>query len=690
MRRISEVGRAHPVVVGALALLTMFGGIAVWVYWTQVRVEHVEVSFAVPTAAQLTATDPSQTVYRIDASRSGITYEVDEHVAGVDQVAKGSTQGVAGDIVIDSADPSASQVGEIVVNVQQLTSDQALRDQRLQHDFLESAVHPLAYFRTTAVDGLPAGVVEGTAYPLTLAGDLTVKDITAPTTLDATATLAGDELSIQATTEVLLSTFEAGPIRLLGFVSTGDEVRLTFDLVAVDAASQEVPTLIEAPARDVVTVGGPAPAFSQAVQSVLEQSCASCHEAEGVGSSVWKLETAEDAAEIAGGLELVVGSGYMPPWHATDVGIPLRHDLRLSQEQIDDVVAWARGGGQLDVEPTTPIVATERPLPTIRDDVEVVMSEPYDGSEEVSNDYRCFVLDPKLTETSWFQAYDFRPDQIQIVHHATAFRGTKDDVAELAAKDAADPGPGWSCTTTTGAGPQFLAWTPGQDPTRFPEGTAMRFDAGDVVVVQMHYHLSHTAVADQSKLVLERADGDESTLDEVKFSVYLGPAEIPCSTQESGPLCDRAAVQQEIARDYGPASAFIGDAMMMMCGTTLEDYAGMTSGVASSTCDRRVVSPGELLAVFGHMHERGATYRLTLNPDTPDEKVLLDIANWDFAWQRNYIPAEEIVLVRGDVLRFECSWDRDRKPQVEPRYITWAEGTEDEMCYTTVTTADRR
>ena len=683
MGRLTSFVRAHPLATTALTLVATLVGVGTWVYWTQVRVPYVEVSFLVPTAPELAPSGPDQTVYRIDASRSSVSYDVTETLAGGDRTAVGTTHGIAGDVLVDAADLSASEVGRVVVNVAQLTSDQELRDQRLQHDFLQSKDFPLATFDTTSIDGLPATVEPGVAYDVTLTGDLTVKDITAPTTLSGTATVDGEELSLQATTTVLLSTYDAGPIRLAGFVSTGDEAVLTFDVVAVDTRSAEVPGAVVAPEREVAV--GEGPSFAAEIQPVLSSSCASCHEPDGVGAIYWELETAADAVDIAPGLGLVVGAGYMPPWHATSVGIPLRHDPRLTQDQIDAVVAWADAGGPLDVDPATPVVADEVDAPEVAHDIVVPMPEPYDGTEEVDNDYRCFVLDPGFTDTTWLQGYEFLPDQVRIVHHATAFRALASQQTELEARDAADPGPGWSCTTGTGADAQFLAWAPGQDPTVFPEGSAMRFEAGDTIVVQMHYHFSHTAPPDASSVAFELADGDEGSLDEVFFDVYLAPAEIPCRDDQSGPLCDRDAVRAEIAEDYGPSAAFIGDALMRVCGAELEDFADMTDGRASASCEYRPNSTGELLAIMGHMHERGDTFRMTLNPGRPDEQVLLDIATWDFSWQRNYLPAESIVLERDDVLRMECSWDRDRKPQLEPRYITWAEGTEDEMCYATVT-----
>jgi hypothetical protein len=84
------------------------------------------------------------------------------------------------------------------------------------------------------------------------------------------------------------------------------------------------------------------------------------------------------------------------------------------------------------------------------------------------------------------------------------------------------------------------------------------------------------------------------------------------------------------------------------------------------------------------MHEFGASYRMTLHPDTPDERVLLDIPVWSFEWQLNYTPVEEIRIERGDTLRFECWWDRSFVHLEEPRYVTWNEGTVDEMCYSSI------
>jgi hypothetical protein len=194
---------------------------------------------------------------------------------------------VAGDIALDGANPAASTIGDVVINVEQLTSDQPLRGARLRrlprlHEEPARHVPPprsAACPRRSRRQGLPK-----------VDGDLTVKGKAAPAHLEATARRSNGELHIKATSTVKLSTWDIGPINLIGFVSTGDDATLTFDLVAVDAANFKNDKFAPAPeAASVKTTGGPA--FASAVKPVLEQHCASCHNSGGAGASVWKMDT---------------------------------------------------------------------------------------------------------------------------------------------------------------------------------------------------------------------------------------------------------------------------------------------------------------------------------------------------------------------------------------------------------------
>ncbi|WP_208027140.1 YceI family protein [Rhabdothermincola sediminis] len=690
------------VVLAGVAAIAVVG---TW-WWLRASTPSVEVSMAVPDAPRLIATRPGQTVYRIDATRSSVTYEVEEILAGKSNTARGSTSGVAGDILVDRADPSASQLGEVVINVEQLTSDQSLRDDRIRHDFLESSEYPLAHLRASRIDGLPARISEGARYPLRIEADLEVKGVSKPIVLDAEAGIEGDDVVVNARTTVQLADWGIGPISLGPLARTGRDATLIIDVRAIDEA-KGLPYQPGSGAngRFAELVMGSDPSFAATVQPILERNCATCHNPGQAGESAWRLDTAADVAKHADSIDKVVESRYMPPWPASPVGVPLMHERRLSDAEIGVIARWARAGGPLDVDPSTPIRPPADDLEqtfSIRHDRVLAPPEPYQGSTGLTNDYRCFAYDPQVQERTWVTGFEFLPDQLPVVHHALVFKVSASLRSQVEALDTADAGAGWHCFFGT-AGPggeqsptgrtrgsELIAgWVPGQRPNRLPEGSGIKLAPGDFFVVQVHYHFAHEAPPDRSQLALEMQAG--GVLDEIVTNTYLAPAEIPCRSGEKAPLCDRNAAIDELTRQFGPAASAIPDGLIMLCRRSLAELAVLDAdGVARSGCDHRVVTPGEIVGVLGHEHQIGRTFRMTLNPGTPDEKVLLDIPSWDFNWQLVYRPRDRIDLKPTDVVRVECSWDRDLITSPVPRYVTWAEGTEDEMCYSTISVRVRR
>ncbi len=103
-------------------------------------------------------------------------------------------------------------------------------------------------------------------------------------------------------------------------------------------------------------------------------------------------------------------------------------------------------------------------------------------------------------------------------------------------------------------------------------------------------------------------------------------------------------------------------------------------------CDRALRQSGLALGVSGHMHLRGQSLKIELNPGKPEARILLSIPRWDFNWQGEYWFKEPISMKAGETLRLTCVYDNsgpipgpDQTP-LEPRYLTWGEGTTDEMC----------
>jgi mono/diheme cytochrome c family protein/polyisoprenoid-binding protein YceI len=629
---------------------------------------------------------PGEVVYRIDAARSELTVEVDEILAGVANRVEMTTQGIAGDIAVADGSPPSVRLGEIAVDVHQLRSDNSLRDKALRHEYLESHVHRQVRLSDARVL-LPAGTAADRVEGAGIEGTLEVKDLERPVRWIVSASVTGDTLTATATTTVSMSDFGVGPISKVGLVRTSDEVDLTLRLVAVDGRGFAPPVGLVSEEVETRAIGA-GPSFVSEVQPVLEQNCAGCHQSGAVGASMWTLDTARQAAEVADGLSVVTGAGYMPPWPASDLSIPFQHTRGLTDDEIRSIAEWAAAGGPLDVDPDTPVEAPEAAeveLP--RPDRIVRLREPYRGGPDLRDDYRCFILDPELTEPTFLTGYTFDPDRPEIVHHAIVNRLRAAQRASVEDRDAGEPGSGWSCMTgmASNEGQRIGGWVPGQRPLILAEGDGFEFDPGDVLVAQIHYHYEESAPPDRSGMTLQFADDPEG-ITALQSRTLIGPVELPCPEGVDGPLCDRDAAIADVGQRFGPGGARIANALNMVCGTSPADLAATSDGItATTTCDYPVNGPGELVGVLGHMHELGSKYRMTLNPDTPEETVLLDIPLWNFGWQLNYQPVTDVALSRGDTIRVSCSWDRRLRFDPVPRYIVFAEGTEDEMCFSTLT-----
>jgi polyisoprenoid-binding protein YceI len=695
---------------GALVLIVI-GAVGLYV-WSQYRVlkssKYNVIAWTVPDAPRLSA-QSGETIYRIDPTHSDVSYDVQEKLFGHNEHrAHGTTNGIAGDIALNDAHPAASRVGQIVVNVEELHSDNNLRDAQIRSSYLSSHDYPLADLTVSSLQGLPASIQEGHHYHFTMRSQLTVKKTPAPVLWDVDASVAGGKLTATATAHVKLSTFAIGPISIGGLVSTGDDATLTMHLTALDPSKFKIPDEISPPkdaARPKTNVS-----FAKTIMPALQSNCASCHQPGQVGAAHWTLATAQDAANVSDGIGSVVESGYMPPWPASDAGVPLAHSKRLDKATIDAIVSWSRAGGPLDVDGSTKLPPIPGPLgPPPRHDVTLQMPEGYAGSLAVPNDYRCFILDPHFTQETYVTGYEVTPDKREEIHHVQIFHVNKsqaDAGRQLSGKDGK---PGWSCYGSvelpdssrfdrksgngthrrrlqgfTGQPGLFAGWVPGQDPVVMPPNTGVLFEPGDVLVFQVHYHYDRTPVPDRSTVALQ-VDKPTPKFKEIDIINPIAPVEIPCNKGVKAKLCDRDAAIADDARLYGPIGAAAEGGLLALCGKTPDELAATfhKTGIAETKCDYTVPESGTIIAVLGHEHTLGKTFRFTLDPDTPKQKILLDIPTWNFDWQMNYGLAQPLHVTQGQKLRMECSWDRSLDPNRAPKYIVFAEGTEDEMCFGT-------
>jgi hypothetical protein len=441
-----------------------------------------------------------------------------------------------------------------------------------------------------------------------------------------------------------------------------------------------------------------APSFSRDVAPIIQQKCAGCHQTGGIAPIAF--ETARGISSRATLIAAAVRTRVMPPWPPGPLSPAYvgQRQRTLTARERATILAWVDARARTDGPARTP--RPEQPV-EVRDGERVVtvgMPSSYRPQAEkgTTDDYRCFVLDPKLAGDMSVTSARIEPGASRVVHHVILFRIAASEIAQAARLDSAEPGPGWTCFGGTGVGGDasgasvqstlndsnwISAWAPGWGGGRLPEGTGVPLPAGSRIVMQVHYNLLNGRAPDRSRAVLTAVPASEG-LDRVRTVLLPAPVELACTKGERGRLCKRIEALSELSRKYGSSAAFVPAGLLLLC----DRNASRVTPSPVSRCDRRIEEPTTILGAAGHMHLLGASIRLELNPGTPGARVLLDIPRWDFHWQNSYTLATPVEAKPGDTVRVTCRHDVMRRhhgtqgvPKT-PRYILWGEGTTDEMC----------
>jgi len=314
---------------------------------------------------------------------------------------------------------------------------------------------------------------------------------------------------------------------------------------------------------------------------------------------------------------------------------------------------------------------------------------PSGGKDE----YRCFILDPKLTKTSFLRSVAISPTNPHISHHGILYRLSSDGVGAAQDLDSQSKESGWSCfgdSGISGAGMGRLAppaswisfWAPGGNFKQFPAGAGMKMNAGDQFVLQVHFHLMSGMSPESAsmKVALKYASAH---VDELHTMLLAAPIELPCNKSESGPLCRRANAIADLKKRTVDTALSTNNGLELKCGLDPRDPKPSDT----STCTQTVPVSANILGATGHMHKLGKSIVISLQDGvTGHVTTLFSQSVWDFDKQTTQWLKKPLTTKAGDVLKVTCTYDtklRSRLPELTnepPRYVVWGEGSNDEMC----------
>ncbi|MFP6596947.1 MAG: hypothetical protein VCC01_05775, partial [Candidatus Hydrogenedentota bacterium] len=330
------------------------------------------------------------------------------------------------------------------------------------------------------------------------------------------------------------------------------------------------------------------PTFTKDIQPILQENCQTCHRDKRIkiGGLVapFSLISYDQVRPWAKAVGKAVSAKDMPPWDAAEYQHgTFRNERSLTQDEIDTIVRWVDQGAKRG----TP---KDAPQPRIIEDREWWIGEPDlivelpekvwvgDEVEDWQPTIPVELTEEQLPEDRWMRAVEAQGDA-DFVHHIVVYSVNPHQKRRTEAAGALGYG-------------NIGGLAPGAEPSLMQDGYGILMKKGSRLNISMHYHKEpgeNTGDYDQSRL---------------GFFFYPKDAEVrPVNVEPIGNL--RFAIPPH-AKSHPVTKSH----------TFKEDF--------------------EILNMLPHMHFRGASAKYTAFYPDGSEEVLLDVPNYDYAWQTSY------------------------------------------------------
>jgi polyisoprenoid-binding protein YceI len=190
---------------------------------------------AAETDVETGAADAEQT-FTIVPEESQVLFLLDEDLMGSRNTVIGSTDQVAGNILVNFENPAESMVGPIEINLRTLATDNEFRNRALRDQILESNrdEYEFTTFVPTAISGLPASVEIGETFRFTLTGDLPIRAVTNSLDWEVEVTVVSEtRIEGRAQTTITRTQYDLIIPTVPTVANVEEEIDLAIEFVAV-------------------------------------------------------------------------------------------------------------------------------------------------------------------------------------------------------------------------------------------------------------------------------------------------------------------------------------------------------------------------------------------------------------------------------------------------------------------------
>jgi mono/diheme cytochrome c family protein len=218
--------------------------------------------------------------------------------------------------------------------------------------------------------------------------------------------------------------------------------------------------------------------FNKDIAPIFYANCVQCHRAGEIAPM--SLVTYKEARPWARSIREKVATHEMPPWHADPRHGEFANDRRLTQKDVDTILAWVEQGTPEGAPKDLP------PAPKFvegwnigKPDTVFYLPQEFTVPAEGVVEYKYFKVPTNFKEDMWVQAAEIRPGSRAVVHHVIVFVQKAGDSQKL-----------------------LVGYAPGEQPAVISEGFGKKIPAGSDLVFQVHYTPTGTEAKDRSYLGL--------------------------------------------------------------------------------------------------------------------------------------------------------------------------------------------
>ena len=366
------------------------------------------------------------------------------------------------------------------------------------------------------------------------------------------------------------------------------------------------------------TAGDDPATFTRDVAPIFYKHCVECHRP--TMFAPMSLVTYEDARPWARSIKQRVSARTMPPWGADPAYGKFRNDPRLSDREIQTILAWVDGGAPKGNDAHLPKAPTFVDGWTIgQPDVVFTVPEAFPVPATGVIPYQYLRIPTNIAEDRWIQAIEIKPGARAHVHHVIAFTQPAD--APLQQQGALGPG-------------NIGGVTPNKPGVVFPDGIARLLRANSDIVLQMHY-----------------TTNGEAALDRTTIGVIF--AKQPPTKQQMG----GSAINPRFVIPAGAPNHEVRAA-------------------------RKLAADTVLTSLTPHMHVRGKDMIYIAHFPDGRSETLLSVPRYDFNWQITYQLAEPRLLPQGTEIEVIAHFDNSTNNKFNPdptQDVRWGDQTWEEM-----------